>query len=140
MACRDVIWGREHSANRLAGLVVRPRFVALLLVATAFLTGCSGITRVRPDGATVRHYIGYVQVVIPAHAASEGQFEVMEISNYGLRFYNGFGLGSSHEYREYIPLDSKLVVRVQNEKQMNHVLEMLTPILKEGLCVTVAPQ
>src|SRR5688572_16805637 len=124
MACRDVIWAREHSANKLAR-DSKAGLLALLLVAAAFLTGCSGITRVRPDGATVRHYIGYVQVVIPAHAASEGQFEVMEISNYGLRFYNGFGLGSSREYREYIPLDSKLVVRVQNEKQMNHVLEML---------------
>ena len=113
------------------------KFAYIFPVLAAVMTGCSGITRARPDGASARHYFGYVQVVVPRHESSDGRFEVMEISNYGLRFYNGFGAGWAREYREYVPLDSKLVVRVQNEEQMNQVLEVLTPIVKEGLCVTV---
>ena len=104
-------------------------------------------TTARKDGSTVRHYLGYVKVVDPPTAIlsdqynnSKDSFGVSEVETYGIRIENGFGLGYFHDRYESIPLDCHLVIRVANKEQLDRALDILKPILKEGLCVTVYPQ
>lgn len=101
------------------------------------LTGCTPMTTVHEDGSTVRHHFGYVKIISPLTASTEGTFTAMEISTYGLRLEKGVGFGYFHERNEYIPLDCRLVIRVANEQQLREVLKTLSFLEKEGLCVTV---
>lgn len=113
--------------------------------ATRFLPGflllqlCSGCAAIsyRADGSTVRHHFGYVQVVTPPVASSSGNVTVLEITTAGVRVQRGVGLGYFKERIESIPLDSRLIVRVQNKQQLDEVMKILGPITKEGLCVVV---
>ncbi len=112
--------------------------ILLCLVTGAIgISSCSPITTLREDGSSVKHYFGYVKVITPPTASTSGKFQVMEVSTYGVRFENGFGVGYFYERNEYIPLDCRLVIRIANEHQLKDVLSNLSFIEKEGLCVTV---
>jgi hypothetical protein len=100
------------------------------------ICGCTPFQTVRADGTVVRHYVGYTRVVIPAHESTKGDFSVLELSSAGVRLWPTVGLGVFHERNEYIPLDSRIVVRVQNQQQLDQVIKNLAPIAKDGLCVT----
>jgi len=115
-----------------------PSCFALLVPAAMLsaLTGCGSFQTVKADGTVVRHYFGYTRVEIPVHKGTEPDFSVMEIRSTGARLWPSVGLGYFHERDEYIPLDSRIVVNVQNEQQLNEVLRVLAPIAKDGLCVT----
>lgn len=102
----------------------------------AMFTGCGSFHTVKADGTEVRHYFGYTRVEIPVHKSTEGDFSVMEISSSGARLWPSIGFGYFHERDEYIPLDSRIVVRVQNQKQLDEIIKILAPIAKDGLCVT----
>ena len=103
------------------------------------ISACAPITTLREDGSSVKHYFGYLRVITPPTASPNSDFNVMEISTYGVRFVNGIGIGYFHERNEYIPLDCRLVIRVANKQQLKDVLNNLSFIEKEGLCVTVSP-
>jgi hypothetical protein len=103
------------------------------------LAGCTPITTIRQDGSEVRHYFGYVRVIEPLAAGPDEQFKVLEVETLGFRIEKGLGFGYFHERNEYIPLDCRLVIRVTSKQQLEEVLETLSPIMKEGLCVTVLP-
>lgn len=107
--------------------------VSCLLVTS---TGCAPFNTVRTDGTVVRHYFGYTRIVIPAHQSTEGDFGVMELSSSGARLWPSLGFGYFHERDEYIPLDSRIVIKVQNQQQLDQVIKTLGPIAKDGLCVT----
>lgn len=108
---------------------------AFLLMMTA--AGCGSFRTVRADGTVVRHYLGYTRVIIPAHASTGGNFSVTEISSTGVRLWPSVGLGYFRERNEYVPLDSRIVIRVKNSAQMDQAIRTLTPIAKDGLCVTM---
>lgn len=122
--------------------IVRVMFVVSLYIIGLImaLTGCTPITTVRQDGSTVKHYFGYVRVIEPPTAGPDEQFKVSEVETFGVRIVRGIGFGYFHERNEYIPLDCRLVIRVVDKQQLEEVLETLSPIMKEGLCVTVAPE
>ncbi len=115
-------------------------FMALSVAGLMLLagTGCGAVSY-RQDGSVVRHHFGYVRVITPRAESADGKFEVMELSTFGVRFHEGAGLGYFHERTEYIPMDSRLVIRVANEAQMNQVLKMLKPTEKDKLCITITP-
>jgi len=112
---------------------VAPYIIGLIIT----LVGCAQITTVRQDGSTVKHYIGYVRVIEPPTVGPDNQFRVLEVKTFGVRIAKGLGVGYFHERNEFIPLDCRLVIRVANKQQLKKVLEILSPIVKEGLCVTV---
>jgi len=113
------------------------RIYLLLFSLLATLTGCGSINTVKADGTEVRHYFGYTRVEIPVHKSAKGDFSVMEISSSGARLWPSLGFGYFHERDEYIPLDSRIVVRVQNQQQLEQVIKVLGPLAtKDGLCVT----
>lgn len=116
--------------------VVAPYIIGSIMA----LAGCTPITTVRQDGSTVKHYFGYVRVIEPPTAGRDEQFKVSEVETFGVRIVRGVGFGYFHERNEYIPLDCRLVIRVVDKQQLEEVLEILSPIMKEGLCVTVAPE
>ncbi|HUJ11443.1 MAG TPA: hypothetical protein VL171_15610 [Verrucomicrobiae bacterium] len=103
----------------------------------AFAFGCTPITTMREDGSTVHHYVGYVRVITPPSSSTTGSVQVVEVSGTGVRFHNGIGLGYFREREEVIPLDCRLVVHVANQQQLDEVIQTLSPITKEGLCVVV---
>ena len=113
-----------------------PLIACALIFLAAAVIGCASFNTVKADGTVVRHYFGYTRVEIPAHKSTEGDFSVMEISSTGARLGPSVGLGYFHERDEFIPLDSRIVVRVQNQQQLDEVIKILGPIAKDGLCVT----
>ncbi len=116
-----------------AKLVSALSIIGLILIIIA----CTPVTGVRNDGSTVKHYFGYVRVIEPPTVGPDGQFKVLEVETLGFRIEKGLGFGYFHERNEYIPLDCRLVIRVTSKQQLEEVIEILTPIMKEGLCVTV---
>lgn len=68
---------------------------------------------------------------------TQEEFTVNDVRTWGIRIQKGVDLGYTSERNEYIPLDGRLVIRVTNENQMEKVLNVLTKLEKEGLCVTV---
>lgn len=117
--------------------VVLMLFIVCLMTA---LISCAPVTTVSDNGSTIKHYFGYVRVIEPPTVGPDGQFKVSEVETFGVRIVRGLGFGYFHERNEHIPLDCRLVIRVANEQQLEKVLETLSPIMKEGLCVTVSPQ
>lgn len=105
----------------------------------AFSNGCVSYVSRRADGTVVRRHFGYVEVATPPQASTSGDVSVMEITSAGMRIQHGIGLGFFKERIETIPLDSRLVIRVQNQAQLDQVIRILGPITKEGLCVVVDP-
>lgn len=108
----------------------------LTLLEVLHLTACSAVS-VREDGSSVRHHFGYVRVITPPTVSDSRKYQAMEYSTFGLRVENGLGIGYYHERNEYIPLDCRIVIRVMNEQQLKDVLQTLSFLKKEGLCVTV---
>lgn len=117
--------------------VVLKLFIVCLMTA---LISCAPVTTVSDNGSTIKHYFGYVRVIEPPATGPDDQFNISEIETIGVRLVNGIGVGYFYERNEYIPLDCRLVVRVADKQQLERVLETLTPIIREGLCVTVSPQ
>jgi hypothetical protein len=111
-------------------------FYFLIISLLVIFTGCGSFDTVKADGTEVRHYFGYTRVEIPVHKSTDTDFSVMEISSTGARLWPSLGFGYFHERDEYIPLDSRIVVRVQNQQQLDQVMKTLGPIAKDGLCVT----
>ena len=126
---------KTHDKGFVASSYRRVVMLHILLLLIA-ITGCGTFHNVQADGTVVRHYFGYTRVKIPTHASDKGDFSVTEISSTGVRFWPSVGLGFFHERNEFIPLDSRIVVRVQNQKQLDEVLKVLGPIAKDGLCVS----
>lgn len=96
------------------------------------------MTSIREDGSSVRHYLGYVRVAEPPTAGHGEEFKVSDVKTIGIRMSQGFGIGYFHDHNERIPLDCRLVIKVANKQQLDEVIEQLTPITKEGLCVAVS--
>lgn len=117
--------------------VVLKLFIVCLMTA---LISCAPVTKVSDNESTIKHYFGYVRIIEPPAAGPDEQFKVLEVETLGFRIEKGIGIGYFHERNESIPLDCRLVIRVVNKQQLEEVLETLTPILMEGLCVTVAPE
>ncbi|BBD07774.1 hypothetical protein [Desulfovibrio ferrophilus] len=111
--------------------------IVLILFIMAILSGCAIGTTKRDDGSIVQHYFGYVRVVTPPTAPESADIVVNDIECFGLHAYKGFGLGYVHRRNESIPVDCRLVIKVSNEEQINHVMSVWGPILKEGLCAVV---
>ncbi|MBF0563788.1 MAG: hypothetical protein HQK89_00955 [Nitrospirae bacterium] len=122
-----------------------PTAIAALILysigAVLILTGCTPLTTIRYDGSVVKHYFGYVKVIEPPTFGHNEEFKVSEIETFGLRIYNGMGVGYFHERNEFIPLDCRLVIRVTDKRQLDRVFETLsnTKIMEEGICATVSP-
>jgi len=105
-------------------------------------------TRYMDSGEMVRHHFGYVKVITPAVHAPETAVRVLDIETYGAWSYwdtrsqgedaagYGTGLGYSHDHRELIPLDCRIVFRVKNKQQIDYILTTLKEmdIPEEGIC------
>lgn len=121
------------------------RYIKLLLRITClfmcciFLCSCFSFKTKDKDGHVVSHHFGYMQVEAPSsvNIGTKEDFTVNDVRTWGIRIHRGVDLGYTSERNEYIPLDSRLVIRVTNEDQMEKVLNLLTKLEKEGLCVTV---
>ena len=108
------------------------RFLLILAVLglLACSSGCLSFVSYRADGSVVRHHFGYVAVTSPPASSTAGDVSVMEITSAGVRIQHGVGLGFFKERIETIPLDSRLIVRVQSKQQMDEVIKILGPITK----------
>ena len=105
-------------------------------------------TRYLDSGEMVRHHFGYVKVITPAVHAPETAVRVLDIETYGLWSYwdtrsqgedaggVGAGMGYSHDHREMIPLDCRVIFKVKNKQQIQYILETLKDmnIPKGGIC------
>ena len=119
---------------------LRYNLVAILFFGwlASVLISCAPRTTMNKDGSTVKHYIGYIRIITPPTASPGDQYDVSDVETYGLWIKNGVGVGYSRDHIEHIPLDCRLVIKVANQQQLDEVLKTLTPITKEGLCVSVS--
>jgi hypothetical protein len=101
-----------------------------------FLSGCSPMTYKFKDGSSSTSYFGYIKFIEPPTLSPNDDFKVAEIEAYGIRISKGIGLGYFHERLETVPLDCRIVIRVNNEKQFKMAEEIIFPIAKEGVCLT----
>ena len=113
--------------------------INLLFMCCIFLCSCFSFQNRDSDGHVVSHHFGYMRVKAPPSVCdgTKEDFTVNDIRTWGIRIQKGVGIGYISERNEYIPLDCRLVIRVTNENQMEKVLNLLTKLEKEGLCVTV---
>ncbi|MBI5190744.1 MAG: hypothetical protein HZA22_08725 [Nitrospirae bacterium] len=115
--------------------MIRLGLLALMLVA---LPGCFAFTTTCDDGSKVHHYLGYARVIENPRYPEDAKFGGLEDEIYGIRIENGLTIGYSHRKEEYFPFDCKLVVKVKDKEQLDEAVKLLSPILKEGLCVEVS--
>jgi hypothetical protein len=101
------------------------------------ISGCATTTYKFKDGSSSSSYFGYIKFIEPPTLSPSDDFKVAEIEAYGIRIMNGLGLGYFHERLETIPLDCRIVIRVINREQFKMIEEILLPIAKEGLCITI---
>lgn len=113
--------------------------INLLFICCIFLCSCFSFQNRDSDGHVVSHHFGYMRVKVPPSVCvgTQEEFAVNDVRTWGIRIQKGVSLGYTGERNEYIPLDGRLVIRVTNENQMEKVLNVLTKLEKEGLCVTV---
>lgn len=105
----------------------------------AALAGCGTTARIEPDGSLVRHYLGYVKVVVP-QAASRNAVYTSDVSVIGLRVGNGVGVGYSRDRQVVVPLDCRLAVMVANQAQLDEALARLPALLdRSGVCAVINP-
>ncbi len=133
-ACTDLaIFALREDAERHYG-----SFLPLCLVALA-LSGCASVGTIEPDGSLVRHYVGYVKVVVP-QAAARGAVYTSDVSVLGLRVGNGIGVGYSRDRQIVIPLDCRLAVLVANQAQLDDAVARLNTLFStRDICVVVNP-
>jgi len=105
---------------------------ASLITAALVTAAC---TTTQPDGSIVRHHFGYVQIT--EASATGTPFGVLHAKTVGVRIGDGFTLGYIDERRESIPLDCRVVIRVVNQTQLSAAAQMLSDVIKEGLCVAI---
>ena len=116
--------------------------LAILKLNAAFLiliyvSACTATTYKFKDGSSSASYFGYTKLIEPPTLSPNDDFKVAEIETYGVRIMDGLGFGYFHERLETIPLDCRIVIRVLNNEQLKIVKEILLPIAKEGVCITV---
>lgn len=102
---------------------------AALCVATALAcAGCASAPAIQPDGTLVRHYLGYVKVVVPQAMDGRGNQPVhtSETTVLGLRVGDGMGLGYVRDRQVHVPLDCRLVVLVANQAQLDQAVARLS--------------
>ena len=133
------VWSKALSGMKCPSKRTSVFLITLITILINISVGCAPITTVREDGSTVRHHLGYVRIIEPPTVGTDEQFNVSEVKTIGIRIERGVGVGYFYERYEYIPLDCRLVIRVANKEQLDNVLKTLSPIVKEGLCVTVSP-
>lgn len=107
------------------------------LVVALLLAGCASSPRVEPDGSLVRHYLGYVKVVVP-QAESRYPLYTADTTVLGIRVGDGIGVGYVRDRQVHVPLDCRVVLLVANQAQLDHALRQL-PALKDQphLCTAV---
>ncbi len=110
--------------------------IAIILI-FVFISGCTTTTYKFKDGSSSSSYFGYIKFIEPPTLSPNDDFKVVEIEAYGIRIMNGLGLGYFHERLETIPLDCRIVIRVMNREQFKMMEEILLPIAKEGVCITI---
>jgi hypothetical protein len=107
------------------------------------MLGCglllSACTTIEPGKApSDAWYFGAVHVrntLAPGAPRSGMPIVILDIQSLGLSVADGIGFGYSHERRTAVPLDCRLVVFVQNQKQFDDIARLLAD-KKENICPT----
>lgn len=119
-------------------------YLAAASLALPMLVLC-GCTTVRQDGTVVQHYVGYVRLlsrpssdhptIERINVVTTGAWLVPTVSAHGI--LPSVGVGYSHDTRELIPLDCRVVIRVQSEQQLRLAMTLLesSSLDGESLCV-----
>jgi len=103
------------------------------------LSGCAATATVQPDGTMVRHYVGFVRVVVPQAEAKQAVY-VSDVSTLGIRVDDGFSLGFMRDKQVVVPLDCRLIVLVATQKQLDDAVEKLSFFKgSPGFCTAVSP-
>lgn len=117
--------------------LLKPIFAALIFITFFLFTHCASKTYKFKDGSSYSSYFGFIKFVEPPTLSPNDDFKVAEITAYGIRIMNGFGLGYFHERLETIPMDCRIVIKVMNREQFEMMSEILLPIAREDICITI---
>jgi hypothetical protein len=114
----------------------------LLCLALAAVTcGCHSLSTFAPDGTKVRHYFGYVQVVVPDAHVPGGGVSSSDISGAGLRIEDGLLFGLFRDKTLALPVGCHFVMLVHNREQLDRALNaLLARVSREDVCLAVQSQ
>lgn len=116
----------------------RVRNVTVICTLVALL-GCASGPVAEPDGALVRHYLGYVKVVVP-RAAARIPVYTSDITVLGIRVGGGMGIGYARDRQIVVPLDCRLVLLVATQAQLNAALDSASRMFDNpNSCAVMAP-
>ena len=126
--------------------MLKKSVLIIVIQVILFMNGCTTYTE---NGELIRHHFGYVKVITPAIHAPETAVRSLEIETYGIWMYtdsrgekqvedargHGIGLGYQFDRRDFIPLDCRLVIWADSQKDIDDLLEKLNTNNKEKLCI-----
>lgn len=124
----------RHSQLNAIHETIAPILIFLII---SLSTGCTTNTYKFKDGSFYTSYFGFIKLIEPPTLSPNDDFKVAEIEAYGFRIMNGLGVGYFHERLETIPMDCRIVIRVMNREQFEMIEEILLPIAKESVCITI---
>lgn len=104
--------------------------------ALGFLLLC-GCTLIDPTHPTSGHYLGYVKVQAPP--AGSYRTAGLKVVTVGARVAQGMSIGYTRETLDYVPLDTRIIIKVRNRTQADYLLARLSPDVLHALCIVVEP-
>ncbi|MCG8441245.1 MAG: hypothetical protein MI723_05475, partial [Caulobacterales bacterium] len=95
------------------------------------------------DAGLVRHHLGYVKVLTPPQAASDRPLHTLDIETFGAwldvdrrsdaqRNGSGLGLGWRSDRRDIVPLDCRVVFRVDTADQLDMAARLIADTQSNG--------
>lgn len=114
-------------------------------LSTLILYGCSSTIQIDDKGRSIIHNFGYTRIILPPkHSSTDSTGNPIEFSSIGIKTVglqsgeNSFSIGYASTALLQIPLDCHMVAVVQNERQLQHLIEILDKMNGEQFCVTVS--
>jgi len=102
------------------------------------LSGCASMTSVDDKGRVVVHHFGYTKIIKPPIFPDNNKINITGAKLLGFSIGEGFTIGyKSHEIIR-VPLDCKVLIVVENSTQFQHLLDEVTSIKGDDICVTVS--
>jgi len=103
------------------------------------LTGCS-TTSVDENGRVVVHNFGYVKIIKPPTYPKEKTINVTGTKLIGFSIGDGFTFGYKKNEVIHVPTDCRVLVIVNNEKQLQHMIKEMSLIGEGEICATISPK
>lgn len=114
-------------------------WLPVLVLCSSALSGCTTIST-DEAGRKVTHHFGYARVTDSPSRPITMPFDANSTTLVGLSVGKGIALGYKTKSVISVPLDCRILVVVENDAQLDHIISHLSHLKDERLCATVSPE